>query len=269
MWWFDWPANPYVAFNGAVDFTEVKAYLAEINAGGETRVSVHHVLVAAIARTLAAFPNANARIIGHRLEHLSEVGVAMPVNLVGHDGGDKLETGLAVVEKAASLSLRQVARSTRKGVAAERGGVSSNRLLKSMYKLVDRTPYRVLARGLSTLNRASRFPPVARKLHTQLPLSTMVTNVGSELNGMEGALFRGGSMAPPIRIMHFGTIWGVAPVQDEVIAVDGQPTVRPMLPFILLFDHRLFDGVQAGKIVSHLVGLLKDPAATFGEDGSR
>ena len=42
-----------------------------------------------------------------------------------------------------------------------------------------------------------------------------------------------------------------------------------MLPLVLVFDHRLFDGVIAGRLLAHLAGMLRDPEATFGVDGTR
>ena len=57
------------------------------------------------------------------------------------------------------------------------------------------------------------------------------------------------------------------PVQDEVIPVDGRPEVRPVLPVILVFDHRLFDGVMASRLLTRFASMLQDPASVFGPDG--
>jgi hypothetical protein len=132
---------------------------------------------------------------------------------------------------------------------------------------VDLTPYRVLARVLDALSGTLSHPAMARHLYLNLPVSTAVTNVGSNVTQMDGALFRGGAMTVPIKLLHIGSFWGVAPVQDEVIPVDGVPAVRPMLPIILVFDHRLFDGVAAGNIFAYFANIVRDPAAVFGEDG--
>jgi len=68
--------------------------------------------------------------------------------------------------------------------------------------------------------------------------------------------------------MHIGSLWGLSAVQDEVIAVDGEPQVRPMLPVLFVFDHRLFDGVIAGRIFTRLGDILRHPMEHFGPDGN-
>ena len=40
-----------------------------------------------------------------------------------------------------------------------------------------------------------------------------------------------------------------------------------MLPVTLVFDHRLFDGVMASKLVHRFTCMLLDPEAVFGADG--
>ena len=42
-----------------------------------------------------------------------------------------------------------------------------------------------------------------------------------------------------------------------------------MLPMMLLFDHRLIDGVMAGRLAKTFGELLRDPGAAFGPDGGR
>ena len=99
------------------------------------------------------------------------------------------------------------------------------------------------------------------------PVTTGLTNPGASLGGEEGVLVRGGAVHLPNRLVHVGTFWGISPIQDEVIPVDGVPAVRPMLPVLLVFDHRLVDGVLAGRLLKTFVGILRHPEAVFGADG--
>ena len=57
--------------------------------------------------------------------------------------------------------------------------------------------------------------------------------------------------------------------ENEVIAIDGQPAVRPMLPLVFIFDHRLFDGVMCTRILSRLGEILQAPQEYFGQDGAK
>ena len=40
-----------------------------------------------------------------------------------------------------------------------------------------------------------------------------------------------------------------------------------MLPVVLIFDHRLIDGVRASQLILRMRQILGDPAAVFGADG--
>ena len=73
--------------------------LAQLNEarGDRPKVTVQHLVTASIARTYVEFPMANASVIGNRIERFSHVGVAMPVNLLGHDGVEGHETTMIVV----------------------------------------------------------------------------------------------------------------------------------------------------------------------------
>lgn len=275
LWWFARPANPYVSLSASIDFAAAEAYLQALNRERTERVTVHHLTVAAVARTIHAFPAANARIVGNRIYQLDDVGVAMPVNLIGHRGGARQETSLAVVEAAEIRSLIDIARISRARVASERQGKSANLLMRTLQVMGERAPFPVLARVFDSVDRAMQHPLVARQVYRHAPISTAVSNVGASFAAVlrdghyPGVLFRGAAITPPPRLIYGGTVFGTSAVQSEVVAIDGQPQVRPMLPVVMTFDHRLFDGVIAGRILVHLAGLLADPADVFGADGNR
>ena len=58
---------------------------------------------------------------------------------------------------------------------------------------------------------------------------------------------------PEVAIAGFGRI------QDAVVALDGQPAVRPILPMVIAMDHRVNDGEQLGAFVATLTAYLSDP----------
>lgn len=284
LWWFDWPGNPYVSVSATLDFSTTRDYLAALNAAppadapasstdAPPPVSVHHLVVAAVARLLTEFPIANARIIAGRIIPQPSVGVVMPVNLLRSQSNDphktakRLETTATVLERVETLTLRQVAAYSRRMVASERSGRSAYPLVRHLTNLASLTPYPVLASTLSALDALTRVPilgPIAQQL---LPFTTGVSNVGGPLALPEGALMRAAAVELPQRLFHIGTLWGISAIQDEVFAIGGQPCVRPALPVVMVFDHRLFDGVTAGRLLIRLAALLRDPASTFGPDG--
>ncbi len=270
MWWFETPASPWVSANIAVDITTARAYLASLPLDEEgNRPTLQHLLCGAVGRTLTAWPMANARIVGRRIVPQDRVGVAMPVNLLGHAEGERRELGMVVVEDAGRASLRDLARRTRRTVRNERSGETDNAFFRAMIRLAEGAPDAAMRRTLDGLDRARRLGGVDTRLHALMPVTTGLTNPGAAFREAPGVLFRGGAISLPDRLVHVGTLWGVSAAQDEVIPVDGVPAVRPMLPILLVFDHRLVDGILASRVLLHLARILKDPAATFGADGQR
>lgn len=272
IWWFREPASPYVSINVAIDFTAARAYLAGL-AGTAPPVTVQHLLVACLGRILREYPAANARIVGGRIRPIDGVGVGVPVNLFGHPGGRRgRELSLALIERADEKSLLEIARASAELVGAERLGRSSSWTIRQAIRAAELAPPGVLERGLDLLDRVASSPGGAELAFKLLPASTGLTNPGAALGKEErlgdGVLFRAASFSPPVRLVHLGTLWGASAVQDEVIAVGGKPAVRPMLPVLFVFDHRLFDGVVAGRMLLRLAELLRAPAAAFGADGT-
>ena len=269
MWWFDTPGSPYVNANVAIDMTAALAYVARLNAQGGPRVSLQHLLCGTVGRTLGAFPMARARILGHHIVPEEQVGVAMPVNLLGHAEGARRELGLVVVEDAQQRDLRSMAETTRATVANERRGETDNALFKTMLRVVEQSDGPAMFAALDAFERVRRSRRVDAKLRRFAPITTGLTNPGAAISEMDGVLVRGASVQIPLKLVHVATLWGITPIQQEVVPVDGQPAVRPMLPVLLTFDHRLMDGVYAGRVLKRFAEILLDPEPVFGPEGRK
>jgi pyruvate dehydrogenase E2 component (dihydrolipoamide acetyltransferase) len=55
-------------------------------------------------------------------------------------------------------------------------------------------------------------------------------------------------------------ILAVGRISDRVVAVNGQPAVRPMLTLTLSSDHRVVDGAQAAQFLNDLAEAIRTPA---------
>jgi pyruvate dehydrogenase E2 component (dihydrolipoamide acetyltransferase) len=56
-------------------------------------------------------------------------------------------------------------------------------------------------------------------------------------------------------------ILAVGAIAGRVVAVEGQPTVRPMLTLTLSSDHRVVDGARAATFMEELAQALRDPGS--------
>lgn len=77
-----------------------------------------------------------------------------------------------------------------------------------------------------------------------------ITNFGSYGTWLGTPIIR----APEVAIAGFGRI------QDGVLAVDGAPVVRPILPLSVAVDHRVNDGVHLAAFLDTLTELFANPA---------
>ena len=54
-------------------------------------------------------------------------------------------------------------------------------------------------------------------------------------------------------------ILAVGGISNRVVAVDGKPTVRPMMTITLSSDHRVIDGARAAEFLRDLVNAIREP----------
>lgn len=261
-WWFAAPYNPWVAASFAVDVTGARAFLGAL----PMKISLNTLVAASIARALRRHPRANGRVVGRRIVLQERVGMAMPVNLA--DTAESSEVTMVVVEEVDTMTLAELAERTRARVKDERAGKRSHPLVDAMFKIAEVAPDRVFNGSLDLVSWAASHHILGPRIYDRLGVTTGLTNVGATMSQQGGMLFRAVSIAPPQRLFQVGTFFGASVVQDEVIAVDGRPEVRPMLPMMMLFDHRLIDGVAASRLGLTLGEILRDPGSEFGRDGS-
>jgi pyruvate/2-oxoglutarate dehydrogenase complex dihydrolipoamide acyltransferase (E2) component len=108
-----------------------------------------------------------------------------------------------------------------------------------------------LAREIAALARAAR----ERRLRPdQLAGPTFtVNNFGSLGTWLGTPIIR------PPEVVNLG----VGAIRDRVVAVDGQPVVRPILVLSVAGDHRLLDGDTLAAYVNDVAALLEDPVLLF------
>ena len=59
-------------------------------------------------------------------------------------------------------------------------------------------------------------------------------------------------------------ILAVGRIADKVVAIDGQPAVRPMMTLTLSGDHRVMDGARAAEFLSDLSNAIASPHTVLG-----
>jgi pyruvate dehydrogenase E2 component (dihydrolipoamide acetyltransferase) len=60
-------------------------------------------------------------------------------------------------------------------------------------------------------------------------------------------------------------ILAVGSIVERVVAIEGQPAVRPMMMLTLSCDHRVIDGARAAMFLNDLVDALREPEKCLGD----
>ena len=218
-----------------IDATELIAFVEERRRTTGIRVSLTHVVGKAVGLALARVPQCNAVVSWGRLRRRDSVDVFFSV--VGEEGrelsGTKIEGIDRLSVEEVALRLRRSARRIRqrKDASLQR---SQNRLARLPGVL------------LGPVMRATHFASfdlgmdLSRLGVPSDPLgSAIVTNIG--VFGIEQGF------APLVPQGGNAVIFCVGKVTERAIAVDGRPTVRPILRISGTFDHRIVDGSHSGQ----------------------
>jgi pyruvate dehydrogenase E2 component (dihydrolipoyllysine-residue acetyltransferase) len=128
-------------------------------------------------------------------------------------------------------------------------------LIVPVLRDADRKTLAEIAAEAAALAEAARSRGVT-PAHTSGGTFT-ITNIGSY-----GAWLG----TPVIRPPEAG-IAGFGRIHDAVVAVDGVPAVRPLLPLVVAADHRLIDGHALSSFAADLATLLADPVLLLAGPG--
>jgi pyruvate dehydrogenase E2 component (dihydrolipoamide acetyltransferase) len=234
-----------------VDATALLDWLERARAATGVRVTVTHLVGKAAALAFAESPECNAVASVGRLLRRDSVDVFFSVAL--GNGKDLSGAKLTGVDR---MSVADIARALDRDVTTARGSGDT-----------------ALQRSQSTLKKIPSFlmGPALRATAVAMydlgldlgPLgvpfdpfgSVVVTNVG--VFGIE----RG--FAPLIPTGRTAALLTLGKIHDAVVAVDGRPTVRPVLSIGGTFDHRVVDGYHLGRISAVLRRVLENPAESL------
>lgn len=267
-WWFQAPRSSHVCITASLDFSGARGWMRSLEEAGRP-ITVTHLVTACVVRVLHEFPQANAWVLRGRIHPVQDVGALLPVDLLDHPGEALAELSATLLPRAQRLTVCELARRTRKQVTTSREGEVDNRLLATFSQVGTRLPPAALRRFMDLCHLLNRQAFTARFLYRLLPVTTLVTNPGVTFRERDVGLLRAVAIPVPDRLLHLGTLWGVSRIQDEVMAVDGRPEVRPALPLVFCFDHRLIDGVIAGRLLARFAEILQNPRPVFGALGDR
>ncbi len=228
-----------------VDATAALAYIARVRAESGERVTLTHVVGAAMGRALREVPEIRARVVLGRLVPLESCDVGFAVDIAG--GSDLAPVKVHDVDR---LSPLEVARAVDAGAARLRRGHDpayrrTSGLVRSLPTWTMRPLMAFASISAGGLGRGVLGQP-------GFPLGTaFVSNVGTL--GLDEAFLA------PLPFARTPVYLAVGAVHDRAVVVDGQVVARPVLVLVATADHRVVDGVHAGQMATVVRDLVTHP----------
>ncbi|WP_392543788.1 2-oxo acid dehydrogenase subunit E2 [Oryzobacter telluris] len=240
------PTEGRIHARAEVDVSAVLAHVEVLREGHDVRVTLTHVIGAALGRAMREVPEARARVVLGRLRPIEDVCVSFAVDI-----GDGHDLAPVRVRDADRLTTVEVARAVEAGAAAVRAGQDrSFRRSTSIMRAVPTWAMRPVVGVASVVTGG-----FGRGLLGQpgRPLGTaFVSNVGSL--GLEEAFLA------PVPFARVPVYLAVGAVKERPVVVDHQVVVRPTCVLVATADHRIVDGAHAGQLQQALLAHLADPA---------
>jgi pyruvate/2-oxoglutarate dehydrogenase complex dihydrolipoamide acyltransferase (E2) component len=204
-----------------VDMTNALLVLEDLRRGGVV-ASATHLLVKAAADAFAKNPDLHQLVAGNRRYHAARVDIGLSVT------GETFITPVLVIEGADQKAVAEIAAETSRRVPeAQSADRQMRQLLKRWGWLV---PIGALRRGiLRLLYTRAEF---RRKAAGTFQISTVA-----------------GDWAFTSTFAGSGVLFGGL-VKSRVVAIDGQPAVRPTMTLTLCGDHAVWDGRAAARFLA-------------------
>jgi hypothetical protein len=230
-----------------VDVEAAQAYLREVNETSDVLVSLTHVLLRSVALALREHPQFNRRLAGRRLYQFHDVNLLMPArDLAGN-------TQVLVIEQADRLTLPEVAETVWHQLAA----CNASDAGETCDIVRDANIVRGFGRPLvpwvqGFFNRFNLGPHwgFARLRRGSVYVNSLDFRGAPPMTSYKPSRF-------PSEIQLSTITQG--PVQQKVLAVEGQPQVRKVAPLFIRADHRAVDAYELGGFVTTICRYFSKP----------
>ena len=243
------PSDPQVYARTEVDMTRALAYVQTETRQSGIKITPIVLAIRAVALGFRKHPEANALVRWNRVYQRKRVHVFCNVAIPGK----KLDLSGVLVRDADTKGPAEIARELEEAVRRVRRG--EDKELAKTRRTLDRIPalvYRIAIRLIGffqyTLNLNLGF------------LGLPQDPFGGALVSGVGFLGMSEGFAPLSPITRAPLVISVGRVEDRPVVHGGQIVARPMLVLCATFDHRVMDGLMAGKLAKSVVRYLSDPA---------
>lgn len=228
-----------------VDATATLTYLDALRARTGERVTVTHVVGAALGRAVREVPEIRARVVAGRVVDLEHCDIGFAVDI--EQGSDLAPVKVQDVDTLTPLELARAV-----DAGARRLRRREDEAYRRTSSIVRALPTWVLRPLMSTASLVAGGFGWRAFGQPGFPLgAAFVSNVGSL--GLDEAFLA------PLPFARTPVYLAIGAVQQRPVVVDGAVVVRSVLVLVATADHRVVDGAHAGAMARIIRDLLADP----------
>lgn len=248
------PDDPTIVWGTDVDVTASEQFLKLQSKRDGIWLSMSHLLLHSVSRTLAAHPEFNRRLIGKRMYDFKTIDILVPLYLSANK-----EIEVLMLMEADGKSLTEIARwlweHSCSGVRNEFTYHKKKTFFESLPKWLIR---RFIHLHLRSVNR--RNMPSLPCFRREIQGSTMVNYFGS------GGTVNMRAFKPSRFPCESNTVnVTMGPTEDKAVVKNGEVVVRRIAPVFVRVDHRITQGGFAlREFIGTLVRQLEQPQLSAG-----
>ncbi|HEX6917376.1 MAG TPA: 2-oxo acid dehydrogenase subunit E2 [Phycicoccus sp.] len=241
-----------VYFPQRIDVEDLLAWLDEVNAGrpDAEHVTLFHVLVTAVGRTLRLRPELNRFVAGRRTYQHRDISISFVVKTSMSDEAPESETRLVL---DGTESVQQVRDLVERAVARERADLSgADDRLVELFANWPRPVLTAISRTIALLDDHAALPG---RLMDAIPLYTSVYLVNAGSLGIDAPfhhLYETGTASV------FVSVGRAAPV--PVVDAGGRVVARRCLDVVYTLDERASDGFYFARTAEVFRRLVATPS---------
>ncbi len=250
--------DPTISATMNIEASALLEYIDDVKAATGQHVTPMHLVGRAAAKVFEALPALNGRVVFGSFLPSPTIDCFFVVSLRTDPvtGAEAAGTDLsgAVVRRVDEKPPWVIAKELADRASKIRHDEDPEfKRTKSMVKGLPPLLLRPVMDAVGFVTEGLQLPLPFMGLESRPYGSMLVSNVGTY--GLDSAF----APVPPFVHVPFTIVIGA--IGDKVLAENGQPVIRPVLPLSVCLDHRFVDGYQAATMARVFRQYLADPAA--------
>jgi pyruvate/2-oxoglutarate dehydrogenase complex dihydrolipoamide acyltransferase (E2) component len=248
--------DPAILATMDVDAEALQDYIERVRSATGAHVTPAHLVGRAGAKVVEALPGLNGRVVLGQFVGSATIDCSFVVSMrtdptTGPEAASTDLSGSVVrdIDRKPPWVIAQELADRAALIRADRD--PQFKQTKQLVKWLPPLALRAVTDAIGFLTDGLQLPVPVLGLPARPYGSFLVSNVGTY--GLDRAF------APVPPFCHVPAIVMVGAITDRVVARNGDPVVRPMLPLAISLDHRLVDGYQAATMARVFREYLADP----------